>query len=65
MDAIRKLLTAKEGTDLQTETDCQMAMVLIALLGGGDYAPEGMSGFGKMKLCENVADFQAQLSPLD
>jgi hypothetical protein len=24
-----------------------MAMVLIALLGGGDYAPEGLTGFGK------------------
>jgi len=24
-----------------------MAMVWIALLGGGDYAPEGLTGFGK------------------
>ena len=25
-----------------------MAMVLVALLGGGDYAPEGLTGFGKL-----------------
>ena len=31
---------------LLTEEDCRMAMVLIALLGGGDYAPEGLAGFG-------------------
>lgn len=24
-----------------------MAMVLVALLGGGDYAPEGLAGFGE------------------
>lgn len=27
-----------------------MAMVWIALLGGGDYAPEGLSGFGERSL---------------
>ena len=39
--------TSKEGTSLQTEEDCRMAMVWIALLGGGDYAPEGLPGFGE------------------
>ncbi|EIW69500.1 hypothetical protein TREMEDRAFT_39085 [Tremella mesenterica DSM 1558] len=45
-EAIKQLWTDKEGTALKTEEDCRMAMVLIALLGGGDYAPEGLSGFG-------------------
>lgn len=44
--AIHDLWTQKEGSALQTEEDCRMAMVLIALLGGGDYAPEGIAGFG-------------------
>jgi hypothetical protein len=45
--AIVKQWTDKEGTNLKTEEDCRMAMVWIALLGGGDYAPEGLTGFGK------------------
>jgi hypothetical protein len=46
--AIVKQWTDKEGTYLKTEEDCRMAMVWIALLGGGDYAPEGLTGFGKL-----------------
>jgi len=45
--AIVKQWTDKEGTSLRTEEDCRMAMVWIALLGGGDYAPEGLTGFGE------------------
>ena len=45
--AIVKQWTDKEGTSLNTEEDCRMAMVWIALLGGGDYAPEGLTGFGE------------------
>jgi hypothetical protein len=34
-----------------------MAMVWIALLGGGDYAPEGLTGFGKFFQLEvNLGD---------
>jgi Holliday junction resolvase YEN1 len=40
------ILGAKEGSALRSEEDCRMAMVLIALLGGGDYAPEGIANFG-------------------
>ena len=46
--AIVKQWTDKEGTYLKIEEDCRMAMVWIALLGGGDYAPEGLTGFGKL-----------------
>lgn len=45
--AIVKQWTDREGTALKTEEDCRMAMVWIALLGGGDYAPEGLTGFGR------------------
>ncbi|WWD01571.1 hypothetical protein V866_008516 [Kwoniella sp. B9012] len=44
--AIKDLWTKKEGTNLRTEEDCRMAMVLIALLGGGDYTPEGLPSIG-------------------
>ncbi|WWC61293.1 uncharacterized protein I303_103874 [Kwoniella dejecticola CBS 10117] len=44
--AIRDLWTKKEGTTLKTEEDCRMAMVFIALLGGGDYTPEGLPSIG-------------------
>jgi hypothetical protein len=40
-----------------------MAMVWIALLGGGDYAPEGLTGFGKLTTPESArADSQVPLS---
>lgn len=45
--AIVNQWTSREGTSLKTEEDCRMAMVWIALLGGGDYAPEGLPGFGE------------------
>ena len=48
--AIHQLWTAKEGSQLATHEDCRMAMVLIALLGGGDYAPEGLSQFGEARV---------------
>jgi hypothetical protein len=36
-----------------------MAMVWIALLGGGDYAPEGLAGFGKLGFpLSRLADVQ-------
>lgn len=51
--------TDRERTSLKTEEDCRMAMVWIALLGGGDYAPEGLTGFGEFHLhCEIKADDQ-------
>lgn len=46
--SIVKQWTERDGTSLSTEEDCRMAMVWIALLGGGDYAPEGLAGFGKL-----------------
>lgn len=45
--AIVKQWTERENTTLKTEEDVRMAMVWIALLGGGDYAPEGLPGFGE------------------
>jgi len=45
--AIVKQWMDRQGTSLKTEEDCRMAMVWIALLGGGDYAPEGLTGFGE------------------
>lgn len=49
LKAIHELLTNKEGgTKLSTEEDCRMAMVLIALLAGGDYVPEGLDQFGQL-----------------
>lgn len=63
--AIVKQWTDREGTNLETEEDCRMAMVWIALLGGGDYAPEGLTGFGKHPTTESTeADDQAQRSPM-
>ncbi|WWC85333.1 uncharacterized protein L201_000196 [Kwoniella dendrophila CBS 6074] len=44
--AIKDLWTRKDGTTLSTEEDCRMAMTLIALLGGGDYTPEGLPSIG-------------------
>jgi len=42
-----------------------MGMVWIALLGGGDYAPEGLAGFGMSNILNvasyQQADFQARL----
>ena len=38
---------SSEESAVKTEEDCRMAMVLIALLRGGDYAPEGVSNIGK------------------
>ncbi|KAL1411207.1 hypothetical protein Q8F55_002158 [Vanrija albida] len=35
-----------DGSALSTEEDLRRAMVLIALLGGGDYVPEGVFQFG-------------------
>jgi Holliday junction resolvase YEN1 len=52
--AIVKQWTDKDGTSLKTEEDCRMAMVWIALLGGGDYAPEGLTGFGKLTTKRNL-----------
>ncbi|OCF44706.1 hypothetical protein I317_01395 [Kwoniella heveanensis CBS 569] len=44
--AIRDMWLDKEGTTLKSEEDCRMAMVLIALLSGGDYTPEGLPSIG-------------------
>ncbi|WVR05038.1 hypothetical protein IAU60_002050 [Kwoniella sp. DSM 27419] len=44
--AVRRIWTSREDTALKTEEDCRMAMVLIGLLGGGDYAPEGLPSIG-------------------
>lgn len=44
-----------------------MAMVWIALLGGGDYAPEGLPGFGNSIYNPDLnclADLQARQSPM-
>jgi Holliday junction resolvase YEN1 len=40
---------AKEGSCLKTDEDCRNAMVLIALLSGGDYVPEGIGGLGELQ----------------
>lgn len=45
--AIRDLLASQEGSKLVTEDDCRLAMVLIAVLAGGDYVPEGIETFGE------------------
>ncbi|ODO03480.1 hypothetical protein L198_02327 [Cryptococcus wingfieldii CBS 7118] len=44
--AIKHMWSAKEGTQLKTEEDCRLAMVLVALLSGGDYTPEGTFSIG-------------------
>ncbi|WVF72474.1 hypothetical protein IAT40_007289 [Kwoniella sp. CBS 6097] len=44
--AIKDMWLDKEGTTLRSEEDCRMAMVLIALLSGGDYAPKGLPSIG-------------------
>lgn len=46
--AIRDLWASKEDTKLVTEEDCRMAMILVALLAGGDYVPEGVGEFGEL-----------------
>jgi hypothetical protein len=62
--SIVKQWTEREGTTLSTEEDCRMAMVWIALLGGGDYAPEGLAGFGKLRFpLSRLADVQVPPSP--
>lgn len=38
----------REESALKNEDDCQRAMVLIALLGGGDYVPEGVGRMGEL-----------------
>lgn len=38
----------KEDSALKTEDDCQRAMVMVALLGGGDYVPEGAGRMGEL-----------------
>ncbi|GMK55980.1 hypothetical protein CspeluHIS016_0210360 [Cutaneotrichosporon spelunceum] len=37
---------SRNESALETEDDCQLAMVLVALLAGGDYVPEGVEGMG-------------------
>ncbi|KAK4689962.1 holliday junction resolvase GEN1/YEN1, partial [Tremellales sp. Uapishka_1] len=58
---IQAAWAAKEGSKLQSEEECRMAMVFIALLGGGDYAPEGLPGFGGIithgLACAGLSDF--------
>lgn len=44
--AICEMMRSKDGTKLVTEEDCRMAMILVALLAGGDYVPEGIETFG-------------------
>ncbi|KAL7422214.1 hypothetical protein Q5752_002860 [Cryptotrichosporon argae] len=44
----------QEGSALQSVDDCRLAMVLIALLGGGDYAPEGLPSFGGLTWNEDA-----------
>ncbi|WVQ78209.1 hypothetical protein IAT38_000292 [Cryptococcus sp. DSM 104549] len=44
--AIRDLWVQQEGTELKTSEECRLAMVLVALLSGGDYTPEGSFGIG-------------------
>ena len=45
-DAIAAKWAEVDGTALKSEDDCRMAMVLLGLLSGGDYAPEGLSSVG-------------------
>ena len=51
-EAIRDKWAEREGTRLVTEEDCRLAMILVALLGGGDYVQEGLKGFGGLILPE-------------
>ena len=46
-DAICAAWAAEDGTTLQDEEECRLAMVWIALLAGGDYVPEGIETFGR------------------
>lgn len=36
-----------EDSALQTHEDCHLAMVLVALLAGGDYEPQGIAAIGE------------------
>jgi Holliday junction resolvase YEN1 len=38
---------SQDGSALKTEEDCRSAMVLVGLLSGGDYVPEGIAGLGE------------------
>lgn len=55
---------ASEESELKTIEDCRMAMVLIAILSGGDYAPEGASRMGLLQDGE-TANNQVQPKPWD
>lgn len=37
---------ARDDSMLETEEDCRLAMILIGLLSGGDYAPDGVARIG-------------------
>ncbi|KAI9638525.1 uncharacterized protein MKK02DRAFT_11172, partial [Dioszegia hungarica] len=36
----------KQGSALQSEEDCRIAMIFVAMLAGGDYVPQGLDAFG-------------------
>jgi Holliday junction resolvase YEN1 len=38
----------RDESALKSEDDCRRAMVLVALLGGGDYVPEGVGRMGEL-----------------
>ncbi|ORX39699.1 hypothetical protein BD324DRAFT_586717 [Kockovaella imperatae] len=67
LEAIRDEWAAREGTMLRTEEDCRLAMILVALLAGGDYAPEGVSSIGPTiahgLAHAGLADFLRQYDP--
>jgi Holliday junction resolvase YEN1 len=37
----------KQGSALQSEEDCRIAMIFVAMLAGGDYVPQGLDAFGE------------------
>lgn len=47
VDDVTKQWTA-DDSELRNESDCQMAMVLVALLAGGDYRPQGVASIGRL-----------------
>lgn len=54
-----KHLTSEEST-LASEQDCHLAMVLLALLSGGDYQPQGIANMGELReLVYALTDFRA------
>ena len=61
--AIRKAWAEKEGTTLTTEEDCRMAMILVALLAGGDYAPEGLTSIGELPTAPSSGQAHAPSGP--